>query len=127
MATTPGSVRGVRQALEGQWQLERFEWVTSDGISAVAANGRLTYDRFGLMTSSGSIGQQMSPDLTYEGRAMIDVRRSIVSIHPVVRTPITPARVRRFAFLPDARLQLDLLDHNGLTIGRAIWRRVIAP
>jgi hypothetical protein len=129
-AATQGSLRDARQSLEGEWTLERFERIAADGsTTAVVAEGRLSYDRFGHMTARGHIdGRSDAPELTYEGRAVINARTRTISIRPAGRGPSTAtARVRRYEFLPNDRLQLELVGEGERLDARVVWRRVTAP
>lgn len=123
--TGPGSLRDVRGRLEGEWVLEQFEqrgdaemWVV------VPSRGRLTYDRFGHLSSRGeqSDGAPLAI-LTYEGLATINPQSRDVTVADVEDKSV-PVRKRRYAFDPNGALVVTMLDDGGQAEARATWRRV---
>lgn len=121
----PQSLRDVRGRLEGEWVLERFErrgdtepWVM------VPSRGRLTYDRFGHLSSRGELTDGVPlTSLTYEGRATINPRTRAITVADGTDAT-APARKRTFRFDTDGVLVVTLLDGEGRTEARATWRRV---
>lgn len=129
-ATAAGSLRDARQALQGEWSIESFERIATDGSAMrLDAEGRLSYDRFGHMESRGRLGGAVdAPELTYRGRAVINARTRTISIRPEGRAPSTAtARERRYDFLAGGLLQLELLGEGGRIEARVVWRRMPVP
>ncbi len=134
--TGPGSVEAVRRQLEGTWDLVSLA-VTPKGGAApvtVAAQGSLTYDKYGNLKIEARTSDSYAPEaaqsggvLEFEGKAVIDAANSELKLTDMTgnvdpNAVLSPERRRRYAFEGDL-LRLSSMDASGNVTATATWRR----
>jgi hypothetical protein len=130
-----GTVEAERRRLEGAWELVMLETIDAAGAATrVDASGRMTFDAYGNVKTTGSVKQGSSPAstlLSYEGRVVIDPDKKEWRLLDAELAPgASPApaavaadKVRSYELVDD-QLKLSLRDTAGRVTARVTWKRV---
>jgi len=131
----PGSLEAVRRQLKGTWALTSYEIYPQSGRQQVAAAAQLTYDEFGNLKIDGQVSSDRSRPalLNYSGRVTIDPRASELHLMDIegsagavpdsVERSLTPENTRHYE-LTQSTLTLTVVDRQGKTTARSMWKRV---
>jgi len=131
-----GAVEAERQRFFGTWDLVALESVPPQGGARVpvSAAGTLIYDEFGNLNivarttdSNAPVAAREVRNVTFEGRAVIDVPRSELKLMAVTGNVnpdevLSPDRRRRYEFDADV-MKLSSFDAQGNVTAVATWRR----
>jgi hypothetical protein len=133
--TGPGSIEAVRRQLRGTWALTSYEVYQPSGKQEIGAQAQLTYDEFGNLKIDGQVAADQSRPalLNYSGRVTIDPRASELhlmdiegtagSVPDSVARSLSPENTRHYE-LTQSTLTLTVVDREGKTTAKSMWKRV---
>jgi hypothetical protein len=135
--TGPGTLEAERRRLQGTWELVKLELYDASGKpQPLDATGRMTFDEYGNVRTTGSAKQGSGATallLGYTGQVVIDTVKKEWRLVEVTKDPgsgaapaeVAADKVRAYEFVGD-ELKLSLRDGSGKVTASVTWRRAAA-